>query len=937
MRIPLATYRIQFNPGFNFQNAREIISYLLELGISDFYASPIFKATKGSRHGYDVVDMNQLNLDLGSTKEFENLLKDIKNAGLGWVQDIVPNHMAFDGENQMLMDVLENGKHSEYYNYFDIEWNHVSDSLSERLLAPFLGRHYSESLASREIALRFDSNGFHINYYALNLPLKIDSYVSVLSHRLDELKRILGGDDPELTKFLGTLSSLKNLPQLQEEMVGRYSQIQVIKRMLWELYENNNKLREFIDDNIARFNGEIESEEDMTLLDSLLSEQLFRLAFWKVATEELNYRRFFNINSLISVRVEDERVFNSTHSFILDLINENKISGLRIDHIDGLYDPTEYLKTIREKAGDIYIAVEKILEFDEELSSLWAVQGTTGYDFINYLNGIFVNEENGSVFNKLYYNFTGFKMSYEVFLYEKRKLLIEKDMTGDVDNLANLLKKISGKNRYGNDMTLYGLKEAIVEILAHFPVYRTYVRADYYSEADRRYMAEAIKKARELNPALLYEFSFIELFLLLQVEDISEEDKDEWVHFVMKFQQVTGPLMAKGFEDTILYVYNRLLSLNEVGGNPDRFGISLTEFHEFNLKRSRRQPHSMSATSTHDTKRGEDVRARLNVLSEIPDLWEINLKKWSKQNRRKKKSMKGVTIPEKNDECFLYQTLIGALPFNSEEFDSFRVRLKEYIIKAVREAKVHTAWLKPDTDYEENYLAFIDKILTPSDKNNFLDELLRFQKMVSFYGIFNSLSQTLIKITSPGFPDFYQGSEFWDLNLVDPDNRRHVDFKLRMWLLKELKAKETKDIQKLIQELFLTKADGRIKLFLTYKALAARLKQRNLFDKGNYIPIKTTGKFKNHLVVYAREQNPVWAVIIAPRFFTGIVEEEILPLGRDIWHDTRIILPDDAPALWTEMITGSEVDSGRTFYVGDVLNQYPGALLMNKIDKQSMS
>ena len=933
MRIPLATYRIQFNPGFNFQNAREIISYLLELGISDFYASPIFKATKGSRHGYDVVDMNQLNLDLGSTKEFENLLKDIKSAGLGWVQDIVPNHMAFDGENQMLMDVLENGKHSEYYNYFDIEWNHVSDSLSERLLAPFLGRHYSESLASREIALRFDSNGFHINYYALNLPLKIDSYVSVLSHRLDELKRILGGDDPELTKFLGTLSSLKNLPQLQEEMVGRYSQIQIIKRMLWELYENNNKLREFIDDNIARFNGEIESEEDMTLLDSLLSEQLFRLAFWKVATEELNYRRFFNINSLISVRVEDERVFNSTHSFILDLINENKISGLRIDHIDGLYDPTEYLKTIREKAGDIYIAVEKILEFDEELSSLWAVQGTTGYDFINYLNGIFVNEENGSVFNKLYYNFTGFKMSYEVFLYEKRKLLIEKDMTGDVDNLANLLKKISGKNRYGNDMTLYGLKEAIVEILAHFPVYRTYVRADYYSEADRRYMAEAIKKARELNPALLYEFSFIELFLLLQVEDISEEDKDEWVHFVMKFQQVTGPLMAKGFEDTILYVYNRLLSLNEVGGNPDRFGISLTEFHEFNLKRSRRQPHSMSATSTHDTKRGEDVRARLNVLSEIPDLWEINLRKWSKQNRRKKKSMKGVTIPEKNDECFLYQTLIGALPFNSEEFDSFRVRLKEYIIKAVREAKVHTAWLKPDTDYEENYLAFIDKILTPSDKNNFLDELLRFQKMVSFYGIFNSLSQTLIKITSPGFPDFYQGSEFWDLNLVDPDNRRHVDFKLRMWLLKELKAKETKDIQKLIQELFLTKADGRIKLFLTYKALAARLKQRNLFDKGNYIPVKTTGKFKNHLAVYAREHKPVWAVIIAPRFFTGIVEEGILPLGRDIWHDTSITLPEDAPSLWTEMITGSKVDLGRTFYVGDVLNQYPGALLMNKIDE----
>jgi len=330
-------------------------------------------------------------------------------------------------------------------------------------------------------------------------------------------------------------------------------------------------------------------------------------ALRKVASEELNYRRFFNINGLISLRVEDDRVFCGIHGLIFRLIKERVISGLRIDHIDGLYDPTAYLKKLREKAENLYIVVEKILDTDEELPSLWAVQGTTGYDFLNYLNGVFVSVSNGRKFNRLYYGFTGFKTSYDVILYETKKLVIEKEMTGDVDNLAHLLKKISSRNRYGNDMTLYGLKKAIIEILANFPVYRTYVRPDYYSEADRRYMSGAIRKAREMNPELLYELSFIELFLLLEFRDLSEDDRDEWIHFVMRFQQLTGPLMAKGFEDTTLYVYNRLLSLNDVGGSPDRFGFSVTEFHEFNLKRSRRQPYSMNATATHDTKRGEDV------------------------------------------------------------------------------------------------------------------------------------------------------------------------------------------------------------------------------------------------------------------------------------------------------------------------------------------
>ncbi len=931
MKIPVATYRIQFNPDFGFKQTREIVSYLCQLGISDIYASPVFKAKKGSPHGYDVVDMNSLNPDLGTLKDFDELIENLKRSGVGWLQDIVPNHMAFDGENQKLMDVLENGQNSKYYDFFDIEWDHFYESLRNRLLTPFLGRLYGESLDEKEITLQYDNQGFHINYYELKLPLKIESYVRIMTHRLNELMKKLGDEHPALINFHSVLHSLENLPSSREKMTERYRQIQFIKRMLWKLYTNEKDIKFFIDENVEIFNGGKESEGDLNLLDSLLSEQLFRLSFWKVATEELNYRRFFNINGLISLRMEDERVFDETHSFILDLIKRGKISGFRIDHIDGLYDPTAYLRKLREIAGDTYIVVEKILEPVEELPSLWAVQGTTGYDFLNYVNGIFCNENNGRTMNKLYYSFTGIKASYEAILHDKKRLIIEKDMTGDIDNLAHLLKRISSRDRYGYDITHYGIKKAIVEILALFPVYRTYIRYDYYGDADRQIIRETLNRAKEMNPAFFYELNYLERFLLLKFDEYhTEQDKKDWSHFIARFQQLTGPLMAKGFEDTTLYIYNRLLSLNEVGGSPNRFGTSETEFHDFNLKRSSRQPHSMNATSTHDTKRGEDVRARINVLSEVPELWEEHLRKWSRLNRKKKKSKKGVTIPDKNDEYFLYQTLIGAFPFDARELENFKERLKGYVIKAVREAKVHTEWLKPDTDYEENYVAFIEKILDLSDQNQFLKEFLPFQKMVSFYGILNSLSQTLIKITSPGVPDFYQGSEFWDLNLVDPDNRRPVDFSLRSWLLSEMKSREADNTFKLIDELLTTKGDGRVKMFLIYRALASRHSYRNLFERGEYIPLETAGKYKEHVIAFAREYKPLWAITVTPRFLTDVVKENKYPLGRKLWDDTHIVLPDEAPNVWNQQITGVQLKGKKNLFAGDVLEHFPCSLLINK-------
>ncbi len=946
MTIPLSTYRLQFNPAFGFKEAKEIVGYLHELGISDVYISPIFKARKGSLHCYDVVDPNRLNPEMGSEEDFEELIGAVKTRDMGWLQDVVPNHMAFDGENKMLMDVLENGRSSEYFDFFDVEWAHPYESMRGRVLAPFLGQLYGQSLEEEKIRLQYGRDGFSIHYYDLKLPLKVESYVNIITHRLNTLKKKLDVEHPDSIKFLGILYSLKNLPSSREEIAERYNQIQFIKRMLWELYVKNPDVGRFIDENIEIFNGRKGDTESFNLLDGLLSEQLFRLSFWKVATEEINYRRFFNINGLISLRTEDENVLNQTHALIMSLLKDGKISGLRIDHIDGLYDPTGYLRRLRQRAGEAYIVVEKILGVGEELPSVWPVQGTTGYDFMNCVNGIFCRRKNRRAFNKIYSEFTGFKTAYDNLVCEKKRLIIGKEMAGDVDNLAHLMKKASSRYRHGSDMTLYGLKRALVDVLALFPVYRTYISNEVFSKADQLYIKEAVAKAKQRNPGLLYELNFIEKFLLLEFEEyLTGEEKQEWVNFVMKFQQLTGPLMAKGFEDTILYVYNRLLSLNEVGGSPDRFGIPVREFHGFNNKKANSWPYSMNTTSTHDTKRGEDVRARINVLSEIPKEWGANIKKWTKINKRKKRLSGGMYVPDRNDEYFLYQTLIGAYPFNGAEYPGFVERIKKYLIKAVREAKIHTAWLKPDTEYEEAFLSFVEEILTPSEENEFLREFLPFQKKVANYGIFNSLSQTLIKITSPGLPDFYQGTELWDFNLVDPDNRRPVDFEKRKDFLREIKEREDSDLLGLINEIFSTKEDGRIKLFLIRRALEARREKLDVFQKGSYVPLEVGGSFKDHVIAYARKlhateslsprtrakaDNNSWVIAVAPRFLTNLVREDEYPVGRQVWQDTHIILPEHAPAAWKDAITAQLISSGKILFTRDVLRHFPVALLMSE-------
>jgi (1->4)-alpha-D-glucan 1-alpha-D-glucosylmutase len=894
------------------------------------YASPVVKARTGSLHGYDVVDPTRLNPDLGTESDFEALSRELKAHGMGWLQDIVPNHMAFDPENQMLMDVLENGEFSEFFQFFDVNWSHPYGSIRGRLLAPLLGKFYGDALEQGEIRIRYEADGFTIHYYDLAFPLKIETYVQLLTRRLPALRGKLGGDDPDLVKLLGILYVLRTLPS-GAEIRERHDQINFIKKTLWELYTNNRHIQEFIDENVQTFNGVAGQPETFALLDNLLSEQLFRLSFWKVATEEINYRRFFNINQLLSLKIEDEDVFHRTHSLIFALLDAGHLTGLRIDHIDGLYDPKQYLTRLRARKPGLYLIVEKVLAPGEELPRSWPVQGTTGYDFLNYVNGIFCTKDRERQFTRLYSGFIGSRSPYHDMVSDKKRLLMGKHMAGDIDNLAHLLKEISSRDRFGSDITLYGLKRALVEVMAHFPVYRTYISGEDASEADYSYIKSAVEHAVQSNPGLMNELRFIERFLLLEFKGyLSDEERNCRTHFAMRFQQFTGPLMAKGFEDTALYIYNRLLSLNEVGGSPDTFGTGLDEFHRFNEGRCRSSPHTLNTTSTHDTKRGEDIRARINVLSEMPEEWQRTLKTWNKINGRHKKKIRDeLRVPDRNDEYFLYQTLVGALPFDDNDYPGFRERIKQYMVKAVREAKVHTAWLKPDQEYEDACVSFMEEILDPSPRNAFLEQFLPFQKRVAYYGVFNSLSQTLVKISSPGVSDFYQGTELWDLNLVDPDNRRPVDFERRRAFLTEIKGKAERDVFALTGELLDTREDGRIKLFLISAALKTRSEHIDLFRNGSYFPLEVSGTFREHVIAFARVFQDSWAITVAPRFLAGLVREGEYPLGPHIWKDTRIEPPEGSPRVLRDVFTRELVQAEGALVVGEVFKHFPAALLIN--------
>ncbi len=859
---------------------------------------------------------------------------------MGWVQDIVPNHMAFHHDNSMLMDVLRMGMDSPFLEYFDIDWRRPDHRLTGRVVAPFLERPYTECLERGDFRIHLGEIGFYVTYKHYSFPLRPQDYFRIFGRDHADHDRASAdhdrasggtdrhnGQDPQIDVLISAITSIVVGPF--DPHRDRAEQINEKIATIRRLYGESEVVRDYIDERLESLGPEV--------MGDLLRRQSFALIPWRESADVINYRRFLDVNSLIGLAPLAPGAFDATHGLVTALIEVGAITGLRIDHIDGIRQPEAYLLKLRERMGNIYVVLEKVLAGGEHLR-WWSVEGTTGYDFLNAVNGLFCRAENKQAFDRVYREFTGCETDPRDLLREKKKLVMNTNLKADLDNLtrwlAEALEKTAWREIAEELPPDERLREALVEVLAELPVYRTYMSPANQSWHDGAPIAEAIGRAQGRSPHLAAELRLLASVVMAAPRLTGQPAPGtDSLDFTMTLQQYMGAVMAKGFEDTFLYVYNRLISLNEVGGDPVRFGCSLADFHAFNMARGSSHPHSMSTTSTHDTKRGEDVRARINVLSEIPEEWEERLKRWAGMNASKKtEGSGGEEIPDRNDEYFLYQTLVGSYPFEEDDLPGYRYRIATYVRKAAREAKVHTTWDDPDTSYEDGFAAFAENILTPAADNDFLADFLPFQKRVAHYGVFNSLSQTLIKICAPGVPDFYQGSELWDLSLVDPDNRRPVDYAARVLMLQAIAEEIARDPAGGPVEAALKWREdipgGRIKLFLIHKGLAARKANPYLLEKGTYTELRTAGKFANHVIAFARAHEGSFAVCVAPRFLTRLVDDENFPLGREVWGDTVVNMPPGAPRRWTDAITGQPVMGTDAIHIGDLFRLYPVSLLL---------
>jgi (1->4)-alpha-D-glucan 1-alpha-D-glucosylmutase len=950
-RIPAATYRLQLHHGFRFVAAQALVPYLADLGISDIYASPFFKARRKSMHGYSVTNPLIVNPELGSRAAFNALAKGLKSRGMGLLLDIVPNHMALSHDNPWWLDVLEDGQASPYAMFFDINWHPPHRILDGKVLQPILGPPYGQALEGQELRLSIGEEGFSVNYYEHKFPLDPRTYGLILNHRLDSLIKELGEEDPAIMTLRSLLTLIEHLPprtvNSKKRLLERQRQKGILKQNLWLQYQGNSAIKKFIDENLVIFNGVMGDPESFDLLDRVLRMQPYRLACFRVALDLINYRRFFSVNDLIGLRVEDPQVFEASHSLLFTLVRDGRITGLRIDHIDGLYDPAGYLRRLQDRLAEVkgapaggdqefYVVVEKILAEEESLPQEWPVAGTTGYDFLDRVNGLFVDPRGLKQVRQIYANFTHFNKTVPEMMYDKKKLVMESLFGGEVEALGHRLAVLAEQDRQARDIAKNDLQATLKEVIAGLPCYRTYIRTFEVSLQDQAFLEQGLSVARRVEPPLnSLALDFVRRVLFLDFPPhLPEDQKREWLDFVMRWQQFTGPVMAKGMEDTALYVYNPLVSLNEVGGSLE--AVSPEQLHHYNQERLLAWPHGLNATSTHDTKRSEDVRTRIHVLSEIPDAWKACLKRWSAMNESRKRLIDGLAVPDRNQEYLLYQTLIGAWPLVAGEGADFTERLKAYVIKAAREAKVHTRWISPNHEHEAALMGFVEAILDEAGDNAFLKDFQEFQAGIEYYGALNSLAQVLLKIASPGVPDFYQGMELWDFSLVDPDNRREVDFEERPRFLQDLKRKEARNTESLIQELLRTWKNGVLKLYITYKALNFRKDQAPLFLQGDYIPLEAKGAHSKHVVAFARRLEDSWAVVAVPRLCTGILSAGEHSFAPKVWEKHVLSLPKEAPAHWLNLFTGEKISSplrqrARSLPLDGLLVNFPVALLQGRV------
>ena len=945
-RIPSCTYRLQFNREFRFADAREITPYLRELGVSDAYASPYFQARPESLHGYDITDHNKLNAAIGSREEYDRWIAELHAHEMGQVLDFVPNHMGI-GEplNQWWMDVLENGASSKYAPFFDIDWHPLKADLQDKVLLPILGDQYGRILERGELQVQFEAGAFFLRYYKHELPIAPGTYRYILGRALEYLADCK--DEPFYGEFQSILTALEYLPKRTEtdpeRIAERTREKEIIKRRLERRCEEAPQVQAAIEKAVAFINGRPGDARSFDALDELLNAQSYRLAFWRVAAEEINYRRFFDINDLAAIRMELPEVFEATHQLVLELVREGAVTGLRIDHPDGLYLPREYFVKLQQHCAEalgiplpqdgraIYMQVEKILTGHEKLRKDWPVHGTTGYDFTNQVTQLLVDASAEAAITNIFRRFIGHSMHFGHLVYAKKRQVMRLSLANDVNVLGNMVDRLSEQNRWFRDFTLQALGRAVRETIACFPVYRTYLEPDRaVSLEDQEVVERAIGSAKRRNPGVEASvFNFLRDILLFRFpENLDEQARAEHMHFVLKFQQYTGPIMAKGLEDTAFYIFNRLAALNEVGGEPQQFGMNPQTFHERNQERQRDWPGTLLATSTHDTKRSEDVRARMVALSEVPELWRRSIQRWRNSNKRWKKRIDELEAPDAGEEYLLYQTLLGSWPINhrggaeAAASPEYVERIQNYMMKALNEAKLNTTWIQPNEEWLAAMREFVAKTLEPSPKNKFLPSFLPVVEEVARLGVINSLTQTLLKLTSPGVPDIYQGNEIWDLALVDPDNRRRVDYKQRRAMLEAL-AKSKPD------ELLQNWPDGRIKMFLTQRLLRFRREHAGVFRRGSYVPVTATGSFPDSCVSFVREFEGRWALVVVPRLSSRIG----FPPTGEKWKDTAVQLPENlslenAREIFTQRQIRFE---GATVSLAEALSVLPFAAITNAL------
>ena len=943
-RIPVCTYRLQFNRWFTFAQARDIVRYLRALGVSDVYASPYFQASPESMHGYDITDHNQLNAAIGSREEYDAWIAELHAHGMGQILDFVPNHMGvMQSGNKWWMDVLENGPSSIYAPYFDIDWAPLKSDLRDKVLLPILTDQYGRVLERGEFQVRFEEGAFYLAYRNQKLPIAPGTYRYILEVALENLADYK--DEEFYAEFQSILTALEYLPRRTEiepeKIAERTREKEIVKRRLERRCQEAPQVQRAIEKALSLINGRPGDPRSFDKLDELLNAQSYRLAFWRVAAEEINYRRFFDVNDLAAIHMELPEVFEAAHQLVLDLVRTGAVTGLRIDHPDGLYLPKEYLETLQFRCARalslqlpkdgraVFMVVEKILTGAEKLRQDWPVHGTTGYDFANQVASVLVDTSAEAAITKTFHRFIGHTMHFGHLVYAKKRLVMRIALANEAEVLGNMLDRLSEKNRWFRDFTFEALARAVRETIACFPVYRTYLAPGQpVSDEDRQVVERAIAAAKRRNPAIEESiFNFLRDILLFRFpENLDAEGREEHMHFVLKFQQFTGPIMAKGVEDTVFYIYNRLAALNEVGGEPQQFGLSVDAFHQRNFDRNRYWPAALLASSTHDTKRSQDVRARMVAISEIPDVWRRSLVKWRTANRRWKKDVNESEAPDLNEEYLLYQTLLGAWPIGNDGAPEQKVggeyveRIQAYMTKALNEAKLNTSWIQPNEEWLAATRDFVAKILEPNAKSKFLATFLPVAAEIARLGAINSLAQTLLKLTSPGVPDIYQGNEIWDFSLVDPDNRRPVDYKLRAEMLSCLSTKFPEDLLR-------NWPDGRIKMFLTQRTLHFRNEHVDLFQRGNYLPLRVTGPCADSCIAFARQLDGQCIIAMAPRLSSRV---GFPPIGES-WKETAIELPENLRAEPArEVFTGRDLRiQNRQIRLADAMSMLPFAMVTN--------